>query len=92
MPHIDSIEIQALFSWNDMNNPPFVYLSIHSVCYSVLFVKYCILKWVRYEWEPYSDADLHHGFDQQISAAGISWATMALSQATPAINALIGPG
>jgi ankyrin repeat protein len=34
--------------------------------------------------QPYFDAGFPHGFDQWISAAGTSWATMALSQASPA--------
>ncbi len=35
-------------------------------------------------FQPYFDAGFPHGFDQWISAAGTSWATMALAQATPA--------
>jgi squalene cyclase len=35
-------------------------------------------------FQPYFDAGFPHGFDQWISAAGTSWATMALSQASPA--------
>jgi ankyrin repeat protein len=35
--------------------------------------------------QPYFDAGFPHGFDQWISAAGTSWATMALSQASPAM-------
>ena len=34
--------------------------------------------------QPYFDAGFPHGFDQWISAAGTSWATLALSQASPA--------
>ncbi len=33
-------------------------------------------------FQPYFDAGFPHGFDQFISAAGTSWATMALSQAS----------
>jgi len=33
--------------------------------------------------QPYFDAGFPHGFDQWISAAGTSWATMALSLASP---------
>ena len=33
--------------------------------------------------QPYFDAGFPHGFDQWISAAGTSWATMALSSAAP---------
>jgi ankyrin repeat protein len=33
-------------------------------------------------FQPYFDAGFPHGFDQWISAAGTSWATMALSQAS----------
>ena len=35
-------------------------------------------------FQPYFDAGFPHGFDQWISAAGTNWATLALSQATPA--------
>jgi N-acyl-D-amino-acid deacylase len=35
-------------------------------------------------FQPYFDAGFPHGFDQWISAAGTSWATMALSLASPA--------
>jgi squalene cyclase len=35
-------------------------------------------------FQPHFDAGFPHGFDQWISAAGTSWATMALSQASPA--------
>ncbi|MEY2395920.1 MAG: hypothetical protein QOF94_2265 [Acidobacteriaceae bacterium] len=35
-------------------------------------------------FQPYFDAGFPHGFDQWISAAGTSWATLALSQASPA--------
>jgi hypothetical protein len=34
--------------------------------------------------QPYFDAGFPHGFDQWISAAGTSWATIALSQASQA--------
>jgi len=34
--------------------------------------------------QPFFDAGFPHGFDQWISAAGTSWATMALAQASPA--------
>jgi hypothetical protein len=34
-------------------------------------------------FQPYFDAGFPHGFDQWISAAGTSWATMALALATP---------
>jgi ankyrin repeat protein len=34
-------------------------------------------------FQPYFDAGFPHGFDQWISAAGTSWATMALSLASP---------
>ena len=34
-------------------------------------------------FQPYFDAGFPHGFDQWISAAGTSWATMALSLAAP---------
>jgi hypothetical protein len=33
--------------------------------------------------QPFFDAGFPHGFDQWISAAGTSWATMALSLAAP---------
>ena len=33
--------------------------------------------------QPYFDAGFPHGYDQWISAAGTSWATIALSFATP---------
>jgi ankyrin repeat protein len=39
-------------------------------------------------FQPYFDAGFPHGFDQWISAAGTSWATMALSQASPARTAM----
>jgi squalene cyclase len=39
-------------------------------------------------FQPYFDAGFPHGFDQWISAAGTSWATMALSQASPAHTAM----
>jgi hypothetical protein len=35
-------------------------------------------------FQPYFDAGFPHDFDQWISAAGTSWATMALSLAAPA--------
>ena len=35
-------------------------------------------------FQPYFDAGFPHGFDQWISAAGTSWATIALSLASPA--------
>jgi hypothetical protein len=34
--------------------------------------------------QPFFDAGFPHGFDQWISAAGTSWATLALAQASPA--------
>jgi len=34
-------------------------------------------------FQPYFDAGFPHGFDQWISAAGTSWATMALLMASP---------
>ncbi len=34
--------------------------------------------------QPYFDGSFPHGFDQWISAAGTSWATLALSQASTA--------
>ncbi len=34
--------------------------------------------------QPYFDAGFPHGYDQWMSAAGTSWATIALSQASPA--------
>jgi ankyrin repeat protein len=39
-------------------------------------------------FQPYFDAGFPHGFDQWISAAGTSWATMALSMASPARTAM----
>ena len=39
-------------------------------------------------FQPYFDAGFPHGFDQWISAAGTSWATVALSQASPARTAM----
>jgi ankyrin repeat protein len=42
--------------------------------------------------QPYFDAGFPHGFDQWISAAGTSWATVALSQASPAHTAMASPG
>jgi hypothetical protein len=35
-------------------------------------------------FQPYFDAGFPHGFDQWISAAGTSWATVALLQASQA--------
>jgi len=35
-------------------------------------------------FQPYFDSGFPHGFDQWISAAGTSWATIALSLAAPA--------
>jgi ankyrin repeat protein len=43
-------------------------------------------------FQPYFDAGFPHGFDQWISAAGTSWATVALSQASPAHTAMASPG
>ncbi|MGO9255251.1 MAG: ankyrin repeat domain-containing protein [Bryobacteraceae bacterium] len=43
-------------------------------------------------FQPYFDAGFPHGFDQWISAAGTSWATMALSQASLARTAMASPG
>ena len=40
-------------------------------------------------FQPYFDAGFPHGFDQWISAAGTSWATMALSLASPARTAMV---
>jgi hypothetical protein len=34
-------------------------------------------------FQPYFEADFPYGFDQWISAAGTSWATMALALAAP---------
>jgi ankyrin repeat protein len=42
--------------------------------------------------QPYFDAGFPHGFDQWISAAGTSWATVALSLASPAHTAMASPG
>ncbi len=42
--------------------------------------------------QPYFDAGFPHGFDQWISAAGTSWATLALSQASPARMTLASSG
>src|SRR5205823_2476927 len=39
-------------------------------------------------FQPYFDAGFPHGFDQWMSAAGSSWATLALSQALPPRQAL----
>ena len=38
--------------------------------------------------QPYFDAGFPHGFDQWISAAGTSWATVALAQAIPVKTAM----
>jgi N-acyl-D-amino-acid deacylase len=38
-------------------------------------------------FQPYFDSGFPHGFDQWISAAGTSWATLALSLAAPAHTA-----
>jgi hypothetical protein len=43
-------------------------------------------------FQPYFDAGFPHGFDQWISAAGTSWATMALSMASPAKTTLASGG
>ncbi|MGP8243379.1 MAG: ankyrin repeat domain-containing protein [Bryobacteraceae bacterium] len=43
-------------------------------------------------FQPYFDAGFPHGFDQWISAAGTSWATMALSLASPAGTAMASRG
>ncbi len=43
-------------------------------------------------FQPYFDAGFPHGFDQWISAAGTSWATMALSLASPARAELASAG
>jgi squalene cyclase len=43
-------------------------------------------------FQPYFDAGFPHGFDQWISAAGTSWATIALSQASPARTATAADG
>jgi len=43
-------------------------------------------------FQPYFDAGFPHGFDQWISAAGTSWATMALSLASPAQTTLASRG
>jgi squalene cyclase len=40
-------------------------------------------------FQPYFDAGFPHGFDQWISAAGTSWATVALSLASPANTAMV---
>ncbi len=42
-------------------------------------------------FQPYFDGGFPHGFDQWISAAGTSWATMALSLASPARTTLASP-
>jgi squalene cyclase len=39
-------------------------------------------------FQPYFDGGFPHGFDQWISAAGTSWATMALTLASPARTAM----
>ena len=43
-------------------------------------------------FQPYFDAGFPHGFDQWISAAGTSWATMALSLASPARTTMASRG
>lgn len=43
-------------------------------------------------FQPYFDAGFPHGFDQWISAAGTSWATMALSLAAPAKTTVAARG
>jgi hypothetical protein len=43
-------------------------------------------------FQPYFDAGFPHGFDQWISAAGTSWATLALAQASPARTAMASLG
>jgi len=43
-------------------------------------------------FQPYFDAGFPHGFDQWISAAGTSWATLALSLASPAQTTLASRG
>jgi len=43
-------------------------------------------------FQPYFDADFPHGFDQWISAAGSSWATLALLPASPAPTTLASGG
>jgi hypothetical protein len=43
-------------------------------------------------FQPYFDAGFPHGFDQWISAAGTSWATLALSLASPAQTATLSQG
>jgi squalene cyclase len=43
-------------------------------------------------FQPYFDPGFPHGFDQWISAAGTSWATMALSLASPARTAMASLG
>ena len=43
-------------------------------------------------FQPYFDGGFPHGFDQWISAAGTSWATIALSKASPARTAMASPG
>jgi hypothetical protein len=43
-------------------------------------------------FQPYFDAGFPHGFDQWISAAGSSWATMALSLASPQRTAMASLG
>ena len=40
-------------------------------------------------FQPYFDAGFPHGFDQWISAAGTSWATVALSQASQPSAAMV---
>jgi hypothetical protein len=43
-------------------------------------------------FQPYFDAGFPHGFDQWISAAGTSWATTALSLASPSSTAMASRG
>ncbi len=43
-------------------------------------------------FQPYFDAGFPHGFDQWISAAGSSWATLALLPASPAPTTLASGG
>jgi ankyrin repeat protein len=43
-------------------------------------------------FQPYFDAGFPHGYDQWISAAGTSWATIALSLASPARTTLASRG
>jgi ankyrin repeat protein len=43
-------------------------------------------------FQPYFDAGFPYGYDQWISAAGTSWATLALSLVSPARTAMASPG